>query len=361
MEQTSVELTKEDFRYEYPSDLIATRPASPRDHARLLVYQNQKITDSYFYNLDQFLPEGTLLILNDTKVFPSRMIGQLPGGAKVEVFLLECCAPDANIWLALGKPIRKLRKHNKVAFFGGLSGTLDFDDESIGANFFRISFDQSYPYLMNTLEEFGQTPLPPYIKRDVISEYEDRSNYQTIFAKNTGSVAAPTAALHFTENVFKSFSALKIKTAKITLHVGAGTFLPVKTSAISEHKMHIENYSIPQATVDLVLENLKIGKPVVAVGTTTFRSVTDFFERKNNQFPDTFLRTDLFLYPKYSGDLFRSKLFSGILTNFHQPESTLIMLISALVGYDARKNIYAHAVENKYRLFSYGDSSLLWF
>ena len=359
----NIKLTKENFHFDYPPELVATKPVFPRDRSKLLVYQGKKIIDAKFYQIDGYIPEGSLLILNNTKVFPSRMHGRTPTGAKVEVFLLECLDSTLNCWSAIGKPLRKMRTDQKVLFSEKLEGELEFFENCDEAIFFNVTFNQNYQSLMRWLAEHGNTPLPPYIKRATFSEEEDRANYQTIFAQHHGSVAAPTASLHFTEDVFENLKKRSIEIQCVTLHVGAGTFLPVKNSNIAEHTMHFENYCVPPETWKAVEKAKSDKRPIIAAGTTSFRSLTDYYEKmKSSDTPcGDFLTTNLFIFPKFHTDVFHSELFSGIITNFHQPESTLIMLISALIGFEERKRIYDHAIANQYRLFSFGDASLLFF
>jgi len=359
-------LTLADFSYSYPSDLVAQRPVLNRDNARLLVrWESGHLQDSFFHQLTQFLPANSLLVYNQSRVFPARLLGILDNHKEVEIFLLEF--PEKNgDWIPIvGKPMRKIKKSRKIFFSDILSGRLEVNC----AGAIKLQFEQPIKDVrQNILHVLGHVPLPPYIKRSDLTYAlleEDLERYQTIYAQNIGSVAAPTAGLHFSQGSLDRLKAKKIKMAPIILHVGMGTFLPVKTSQISSHHMHEEKYLIPQKTFDLIIQAKKENRMIISVGTTTLRCLQSFYEldyyRSYKQYVDTWLSTRLFLYPKTKNDLFFPWLIDGLITNFHQPRSTLIMLISALIGYENMRQLYRYAVGERYRLFSYGDSSLLFF
>jgi S-adenosylmethionine:tRNA ribosyltransferase-isomerase len=363
-------LTLKDFHYELGDDLIAQVPLPKRDQARLLAWKGRQISHHTIANLPELLPTGTLLVMNDTRVIPSRLFGRLSTGGQVEIFLLEPNG-DGSTWEAMGRPFKKLREDTVIEFDGGLKGTIvnrlriDSPQPSLTI---RFSIDETS--FLSWLHEHGRLPLPPYIKREVLLSDEkkslDKERYQTVYADQHGSVAAPTAGLHFTPEVLEALAQRGVQTSSVTLHVGAGTFLPVKTDDIDQHEMHSERYLVPSTTLELILKTKAEDKPVIAVGTTSLRTLEGFFhsyesidEMKKNC--DRWQRTNIFIRPNNTEDKHKPWCFDAIMTNFHQPESTLLMLVSALIGYPVMRNIYEEAIKEKYRFFSYGDSSLLWF
>lgn len=333
-----------DFDFNLPSELIANSPVSPRDSAKMLVFQNEKISDKNVFDLAEFLNEGDVLVLNDTKVIKAKLSGKR-GEAKVEINLHK--QVKDQIWQAFAKPAKRLRIGDLFIISDDFHAkVLAKDEDGIVDLEFNIGGDEFF----RTLEKYGQTPLPPYIKNS--SSKED--DYQTIYASNAGAVAAPTAGLHFTENLFTKLEKKGIKKVFTTLNVGAGTFLPVKSELIKDHKMHSEYFSISKEACNVINEAKRNRKKIVAVGTTSMRvleSATNqegILESQNRE-------TNIFIYPPY-----KFKIVDVLMTNFHLPKSTLFMLISAFVGIENAHKIYEHAVLNKYRFYSFGDSCLFF-
>lgn len=366
-------LTLGDFDYPFPEHLVAQEPSAERDLARLLVRDPAgTVQHRHIPDLTSELPRGTLLILNDTKVFPSRLVGRLETGGQVELFLIRETANSSasSRWLALAKPLKKLKEGRRLSFDGGMQATVAAKhDDPNGNATVEVTFDVAPSTLAAWIDQHGIIPLPPYIKRPDAAKAplsSDRIRYQTVYAKERGSVAAPTAGLHFTESLLTRLQDAGIEIKTVVLHVGAGTFLPVKTEEIDQHRMHAEIYRVPGATVKALLDAKSAGRKVVAVGTTSFRSLEDLYRRaesdprKMPDLADTWLSTELFIYPKTKDQRFKPWVVDGLITNFHQPQSTLFMLISALLGLEQAKELYRVAVESDYRLYSYGDTSLLW-
>ena len=331
--------------------------------------QNGSLLNHYVTDLPKILPANSLLIFNDTQVFPSRLIGQLETGGKVELFLLYSpIHAKGSLVPAIGKPFKKLKEETKVYFKDGLVACIKSRDTQSVSPTLQLEFNLNPEDLVNWTIRNGYVPLPPYIKRKQAlpaKDSEDLLRYQTVYAKNLGSVAAPTAGLHFTPDLFSRLSAANIDTANVTLHVGAGTFMPIKTENIDAHDMHNELYSMPQATWNKIIQAKAEGRNIIPVGTTSLRCLESFARLINegrcpSDLVDRWHDTKLFIRPKTKEDRFQSKLINGLMTNFHQPCSTLFMLICALVGYEEAKKMYAFAIENSYRFYSYGDSNLLW-
>ena len=334
------------FDFDLPQELIAQRPVSPRDSARLLDVAPDGLHDRTVRDLPALLQPGDLLVFNDTKVIPARLIGTRTSGGKVEALLIRAQTPDR--WLAFAKPGKKL-KIGDVLTFDGLGGKVaaKYEDGSID-----IAFDRGGPALLAAIETAGAVPLPPYI-RGGTADARDRADYQTLFAKHDGSVAAPTAGLHFTPELMARLAEAGIATAGVTLHVGAGTFQPVRALDTDQHKMHSEWGEVPQATVEAIAR----AKRVVSIGTTAMRLLESV--ARDGPYPTGKVRawtgeTDIFITPGYQ---FRA--IDLLLTNFHLPRSTLFMLVSAFAGLDRMKEAYAHAVAERYRFYSYGDCCLL--
>jgi S-adenosylmethionine:tRNA ribosyltransferase-isomerase len=357
-------LSLDDFDFEYPEELVAHRPLLNREDSRLLIrYSDGQLSHRKVPDLVDELTPGTVLIFNDSKVFPSRLEGYLPTGGRVELFLIRELAEGG--WVALGRPLKKLTCGKKIFFPNGLEALLGERAEDC----VKVTFNLSSMELSKWLDENGFIPLPPYIKRENkvrASVSPDRERYQTVYAGESGSVAAPTAGLHFTDGLFAQLKQRGVDIQFVSLHVGAGTFLPVKTSDISRHDMHQELYRVPLSTIRAILSARKEGRKVVAVGTTTLRSLEDLYRRTSRdgcdmeELADTWQTTKIFIYPRHTDDLYKPWIIDGLLTNFHQPKSTLFMLISSLVGVSTAREIYRKAFEERYRLFSYGDTSLLW-
>ncbi len=329
------------FDFELPQDLIAQRPAVPRDSARLLDVAADGLHDRTVRDLPKLLQPGDLLVFNDTKVIPARLIGTRSSGGKVEALLIRQQAADR--WLAFARPGKRLRPGDTLTF-GALSAKVaaKHGDGSI-----ELGFDRGGADLMAAIETAGAVPLPPYI-RDGIADARDRADYQTLFARVDGSVAAPTAGLHFTPELMAALNAAGVRTANVTLHVGAGTFQPVRVEDTGQHVMHSEWGEVSQATADAIAS----AKRVVSIGTTALR-LLETVARDGPIRPWTG-ETDIFITPG-----FEFRAVDLLLTNFHLPRSTLFMLVSAFAGLERMKAAYAHAVAKRYRFYSYGDCCLL--
>lgn len=336
-----------DFYYDLPKELIAQTPLEPRDSSRLLVLgrESGNIVHKHFYDIIDYLNPGDLLVCNDSRVLPARIFGiKDETGARVEFLLLKQIS--GNKWETLCKPGKKAREGAKFIFGDGIMTATVAEVKDDGN---RIVDFECEDNIFSALDRIGQMPLPPYITE----ELKDKERYQTVYSHELGSAAAPTAGLHFTIELMEKIKAKGINIAYVTLHVGLGTFRPVKVDDVTKHKMHSEHYEIPEETARLINETKKNGQRVIAVGTTscrTLESVASFYGEIKPC--DGF--TDIFIYPGYE-----FKVLDGLITNFHLPESTLIMLVSAFAGYDNIMNAYKVAVEEKYRFFSFGDAMFI--
>ncbi len=335
-----------DFYYELPKELIAQTPVEPRDSSRLMVLnrETEEIEHRHFYDILDYLNEGDLLVCNDSRVLPARIFGVKETGARVEFLLLKQIG--GNRWETLCKPGKKAREGAEFIFGDGIMKAKIAGVTEDGNRI--VDFDCNENFFA-ALDKIGQMPLPPYITE----ELKDRERYQTVYSHELGSAAAPTAGLHFTEELMEKLRGKGVNIAYVTLHVGLGTFRPVKVDDVTKHKMHSEHYDIPEETARLINQTKQNGKRVIAVGTTscrTLESVASFYGEIKPC--DGF--TDIFIYPGYE-----FKVLDGLITNFHLPESTLIMLVSAFAGYDIIMNAYKTAVEEKYRFFSFGDAMLI--
>jgi len=342
-----------DFDFDLPSHLIAQEPASPRDSARLLyVPSNGNVEDLSIGDFARLLRPNDRLIVNDTRVIPARLTGTRirPGGtgAKMEVTLHK--AEGLDTWRAFAKPAKKLKPGDVIEFSAEFSAVLLEKNETGEA---ILKFNQSGTNLMAAIQRIGIMPLPPYIKRDREGLESDLSDYQTLFAANDGAVAAPTASLHFTPDVLSSLEIRGVQISRLTLHVGAGTFLPVKVEDTDDHEMHSEWGELSAETADEINSTVQAGGRIVAAGTTAMRLVESAADENGVVHP--FMgETDIFITPGYQ---FRA--IDVLLSNFHLPKSTLFMLISAFVGTEHMKDAYAHAMKEGYRFYSYGDATLL--
>ncbi len=342
----------DDYDFHLPEALIALRPVQPRPASRLLV-DNGTLIDSNVARLPDYLSAGDLLVFNNTRVIPARLRGERfretshgPGIAQIESTLIERLAPDQ--WRSLSKPAKRLKTGDKITF-GPLTATVtDKDGGEV-----TLTFDQSGEALDALIEQVGEMPLPPYIAAKRPADAQDREDYQTVFASRPGAVAAPTASLHFDDSLLVALAAKGINSTEVTLHVGAGTFLPVKVDNIDAHKMHSEWGEVTPQAAAAINDTLACGNRVIPVGTTALRLIESAASAHNRIEPWSG-DTDIFIRPGYT-----FKIAKGLMTNFHLPKSTLLMLVSALMGYDRVREIYAHAIAGKYRFFSYGDSSLL--
>ena len=343
-----------EFDFDLPDDLIAVRPARPRTSAKLLVAQGANTHDMTVADLTQVLRAGDRLVLNDTKVIPARLFGTRTretnsgdGIAKIEVTLLE---PQADgTWGALVKPLRKVKEGEEIVFSNELRATFMGRKDTTGFLKFNLSGDD----FDAALNAAGAMPLPPYIAAKRPADEQDRSDYQTIWAENSGAVAAPTASLHFEQWLLDELAAMGVSLTYVTLHVGAGTFLPVKVDDVSDHKMHAEWGQVPATAAAEIMATKAEGGRVIPVGTTALRLIESAAREKTIHPWEG--ETDIFITPGYE-----FQIADGLMTNFHLPKSTLMMLVSALMGVDRIRDIYRHAIENKYRFFSYGDSSILF-
>jgi len=332
-----------DFDFDLPSELIAQVPAPERSGSRLLHVAGARLVDLVFGALPELLVPGDLLVFNDTRVVRSRIVGRKHSGGRVELMLERIVAP-CEAWMQL-RASHMPRVGATIELPGGASATVCERDE----RFFRLRFD--LPTTLATyLEQHGAVPLPPYIAR--APEPADAERYQTVYARHPGAVAAPTAGLHFDQALLAALHARKIGFAYVTLHVGAGTFLPVESDDLSQHRMHSERFSIPRATSAAIDETRTRGRAVVAVCTTSLRALEAAAAGNAADVGES--ETSLFITPG-----FRFRVVDRLLTNFHLPRSTLLMLVSAFAGYDAIRAAYAHAIAARYRFFSYGDAMLL--
>jgi S-adenosylmethionine:tRNA ribosyltransferase-isomerase len=344
----------DDFDFDLPEGLIATRPVRPRSAARLLVAEAGAMSDRHVRDLAGLLRKGDRLILNDTRVIPARLSGlrrRATGHgdveARIEVTLLE---PRADgYWAALAKPLRKLREGETIRFSERLSARVI----RIGDGQLEMAFDLTGPDFDTALAEAGHMPLPPYIAALRAPDARDAEDYQTVFAKHLGAVAAPTASLHFDQDLLDRLSAAGVTFTHVTLHVGAGTFLPVKVDDVTTHKMHAEWGNVSAQAASEINATRKAGGRIIPVGTTALRLIETAADDRG-QIHQWQGATDIFIYPGY-----RFRICDGLMTNFHLPKSTLLMLVSALMGQARMREVYDHAIRAQYRFFSYGDASLL--
>ena len=339
-----------DFDYELPKELIAQRPSEKRDEALLLVLHRSsgQIEHRHFYDIADYLNPGDCLVMNNSKVIPARLFGKKEKtGANVEFLLIK--RREGDVWETMVRPGKRLRPGDVVSF--GENSELraeitDYGDD--GTRIVRFSYDGVF---MEILERLGAMPLPPYIERS--SELEDKERYQTVYCREEGSVAAPTAGLHFTEQLLEDVRAKGVRTAFVTLHVGIGTFRPVKCERVEEHKMHIEEYHVDGENARIINETKAAGGRVIAVGTTSARTLESAADAEGHLQPGSG-STGIFIYPGY-----RFKMVDSLITNFHLPKSTLLMLISALYDREKILAVYREAVEQRYQFFSYGDAMFL--
>ncbi|MBT9384431.1 tRNA preQ1(34) S-adenosylmethionine ribosyltransferase-isomerase QueA [Pseudooceanicola sp. CBS1P-1] len=342
-----------DFDFDLPEGLIATRPAKPRSSAKLLVATPDTLSDAIVRDLGDFLRPGDRLVLNDTKVIPARLSGtrarssaQGETEAHIEVTLLEPRAEGC--WAALLKPLKKVKEGEVIRFSDRLWATLEAKEDGQGLLRFEAvgDFDAA-------LAEAGNMPLPPYIAALRAPDAQDKQDYQTVWAENTGAVAAPTASLHFDEELLARLEEMGVTFTKVTLHVGAGTFLPVKVEDVTTHKMHAEWGRVSEEAAAEIAATKAAGGRVIPVGTTALRLI-ESAARATGAIAPWQGETDIFIYPGFA-----FRVTDALMTNFHLPKSTLMMLVSALLGPERIRQVYAHAIQHDYRFFSYGDASLL--
>ena len=346
-------MKKSDYFYDLPQELIAQEPIEPRDHSRLLVLDRKTggIQDRHFYDLEEFLKPGDCLILNDSRVLPARLYGRKKDtGASVELLLLHPQGQDR--WEVLAGPGRRAKPGNILVFGDGLLEAEVLDVVEEGNRLVEFRYDRNGPNggnFYSLLERIGEMPLPHYITHHL----ENAERYQTVYSREPGSAAAPTAGLHFTPELLDRLRAKGVNTGFVTLHVGLGTFRPVKEENITDHKMHSEHYELSAETAALINRTRAQGGRVIAVGTTSCRTL-ESIGLTDGRIEPAEGWTSIFIYPGYP-----FQVLDGLLTNFHLPESTLIMLVSAFAGYEQTMAAYAHAVKERYRFFSFGDAMLV--
>ena len=337
----------EDFDYNLPEELIAQVPIAKRDESRLMVVDREKrtIEDKVFKDIIDYLEPGDCLVRNNTKVIPARLYGKKETGANVEFVLLKQL--EGDVWESIVRPGSKLKPGTKVLFGDGLLEAEILDILEDGTRKVKFTYEGIFNEI---LDKIGLMPLPPYIHESL----KENDRYQTVYAKYEGSAAAPTAGLHFTPELLKKIEEKGIKIANVTLHVGIGTFRPVKEENIEEHKMHTEHFYIKQEDVEKINETKKNGKKVIAVGTTSCRVLETIADEKTGLVKQTESDTGIYIYPGY-----KFKCIDGLITNFHLPKSTLLMLVSALADREFILKAYNKAVEEKYRFFSFGDAMFI--
>lgn len=341
-------MKKSDFYYDLPEELIAQTPVEPRNSSRMLKVNRQtgEIEHKHFYNLCEYLKKGDLLVLNDSRVLPARIYGEKKDNKSfIEFLLLE--QKENMVWEILCRPGKKAKIGTVFTFGDGLLEAEVIDIKEDGNRVVKFSCEGNF---FAVLDQIGQMPLPPYITEKL----KDKERYQTVYSREIGSAAAPTAGLHFTKEMLEEIKAMGVNIAYVTLHVGLGTFRPVKEDKVLDHKMHSEHYEMPEETARLINETKKNGGRVIAVGTTSCRTLESVATFNNGEIKACDGFTDIFIYPGY-----KFKVLDGLVTNFHLPESTLIMLVSAFMGYENTMNAYKVAVEEKYRFFSFGDSMFI--
>lgn len=338
-------MKKSDFYYDLPEELIAQTPIEPRDHSRMMQIDRNtgEIQHKHFYDLCDILQEGDLLVMNDSRVLPARLYGEkVDNGTFIEFLLLE--QKGDKLWEIICRPGKKAKVGVKFSFGGGrLIGEV-VEVKPDGNRIVQFTCEGNF---YTALEEVGQMPLPPYIHEKL----KDKERYQTVYSRELGSAAAPTAGLHFTKEMLQKLKDKGVREAYVTLHVGLGTFRPVKEDDVLQHKMHSEHYHLSQETVDMIRETKRNGGRVIAVGTTSCRTLEAVATAHNGELVADDGYTDIFIYPGYE-----FKVLDGLVTNFHLPESTLIMLISAFLGYENTMHAYEVAVKERYRFFSFGDA-----
>lgn len=336
------------FDYELPEDLIAQSPLNDREASRMLVVDRKTGSNAHgnFHELTSHIHAGDTLVLNNTKVIPARLFGiKKDTGAKIELLLLK--EDNAHVWESLVKPAKRIKKGSIIDIGDGLMEAECLEELPDGRRRLAFKFQGIFHEI---LDELGEMPLPPYIQEQL----DEKERYQTVFAKHRGSAAAPTAGLHFTETMLEKLKKKGVNIAYLTLHVGLGTFRPVAVEDVENHTMHAEYYNLPGSTADMLNETRERGGRIIAVGTTSARTLETIARDQDGIFTGSTGWTDIFIYPG-----FEFRAVDGLLTNFHLPKSTLVMLVSALAGRDTIMNAYAEAVKERYRFFSFGDAMLI--
>lgn len=346
MEQIDEKLLhRSTYFYDLPEELIAQTPIEPRDMSRLLVYNRKtdKIEDKIFRDITDYLHKGDVLVVNNTRVLPARLFGYKDTGAKIEVLLQKRI--DLKNWEVIARPFKRLQEGTKITFSQNLSAIV-VEKGDYGSCKIKFDFDGVFEH---RLSEVGQVPLPPYIHEKL----KNKERYQTVYAKIEGSSAAPTAGLHFTKELLVKIKDMGVEIIEVLLHVGLGTFRPVKEENILEHQMHSEYIEMSKENADILNKAKRDGRRIIAVGTTSVRVLESCVDEEGKIIAQK-KDTSIFIYPSY-----KFKVVDALITNFHLPESTLIMLVSAFAGYDNTMKIYHHAVENRYRFFSFGDAMFI--
>lgn len=346
MEQIDEKLLhRSTYFYDLPEELIAQTPIEPRDMSRLLVYNRKtdKIEDKIFRDITDYLHKGDVLVVNNTRVLPARLFGYKDTGAKIEVLLQKRI--DLKNWEVIARPFKRLQEGTKITFSQNLSAIV-VEKGDYGSCKIKFDFDGVFEH---RLSEVGQVPLPPYIHEKL----KNKERYQTVYAKVEGSSAAPTAGLHFTKELLAKIKDMGVEIIEVLLHVGLGTFRPVKEENILNHQMHSEYIEMSKENADILNKAKRDGRRIIAVGTTSVRVLESCVDEEGKIIPQK-KETQIFIYPSY-----KFKVVDALITNFHLPESTLIMLVSAFAGYDNTMKIYHHAVENRYRFFSFGDAMFI--
>ncbi len=342
-----------DYDFDLPEELIATYPAQKRDNSKLLVCdkqtKNKKI--KHFYDIIDDLDQNMHLVFNDAKVLQARLFGKRKTGGNFEILLNRAISFEDNIWEVIGKNIKKIKPNEEIFFENGLSAEIIKKEAPT-----LVKFNKKFTDFDNWLAKNGHIPLPPYILKNRESQSDeeiDKTRYQTVYAKNSGAVAAPTAGLHFTPELLEKLKNKNITSSKLTLYVGLGTFMPIKTDEILNHKMHFETYSVSEKSAQEINNAKKQGKKIIAVGTTSLRTL-EASTSKDGILLSGENETDLFIYPGY-----KFKITDGLITNYHLPKSTLLLLVSALHGKENIFDAYKFAIENNFRFYSYGDSMFI--
>lgn len=342
------------FRFNVPDELLSRYPAKHRDESRLMVLhrKTKKIEHRIFKNVVEYFSEGDVMVINDTRVFPARLYGNKEKtGARIEVFLLRELSKEQKLWDVLVDPARKIRVGNKL-FFGNSNLVAEIVDNTTSrGRTIRFLFDGTHEELIHIIETLGQTPLPKYMKRE--PDANDKERYQTIYAKNTGAVAAPTAGLHFTREVMKRLEIKGVHFVPVTLHIGLGTFRKVEVEDLTKHKMDSENFEVKQSACDVVNRALDAKKRICAVGTTSMRAI-ETAVGANRRLKPMSGWTEKFIFPPYD-----FAISSAMITNFHLPESTLLMMATAFGGFEFVREAYDVAMKEKYKFFTYGDAMLI--
>ena len=338
-----------DFTFHLPQDLIARHPTAKRDGSRLMLLDRSSgaIGEDKFCNLQSYLRPGDLLVMNDTRVIPARLFGCKPSGGKVEIFLLRRLSSDGEQWECLLRSSKKFREGQNILLESGMTAVVRSRCQSEN---WLVEFTGDEPFNI-WLEREGHIPLPPYLQRDDCQV--DRERYQTVVAREPGAVAAPTAGLHFTHELLEQLAAKGIETAFLTLHTGLGTFQPVRVEHVEEHQIHTERFILPLETAEAISRTKTAGGRVVAVGTTSARTL-EYSAQQSGQVEAGSGEADIYIYPGY-----HFKVVDALITNFHLPESTLLMLVSALAGREAVLEAYREAVSRNYRFYSYGDAMFI--